>query len=204
MALTRLLSVGATTALIVIALSTLSNPVELCAGQAQAAPDTGGPQILDFKFFETQVEPIFLEKRPGHARCYVCHGLSGAVGKARSALKLEELSPGATIWTKEQSRRNFAVISKLVTPGEPLKSRLLLHPLATVAGERFTREASNLHPRTTRTGKSWQLGFKGKRRTGPLARRPTKSSQERWPSCQPQRRFTFTVVLTPSSLLLRL
>jgi hypothetical protein len=134
MALTRLLSVGATTALLAIALSTMSNPVELCAGQAQAAPDTEGPQTLDFEFFEKHVEPIFLEKRPGHARCYVCHGLSGAVGKARSGLKLEELSPGATFWTEEQSRRNFAVISKLVTPGEPLKSRLLLHPLATVAG----------------------------------------------------------------------
>ena len=28
---------------------------------------------LDYEFFKTKVEPIFLEKREGHTRCYVCH-----------------------------------------------------------------------------------------------------------------------------------
>ena len=44
------------------------------------------------------------------------------------------LSTGAKMWTEEQSRHNFEAVSKLVTPGEPLKSRLLLQPLATEAG----------------------------------------------------------------------
>jgi len=29
---------------------------------------------LDFDVFKTRVEPIFLEKRPGHARCYAYAG----------------------------------------------------------------------------------------------------------------------------------
>jgi hypothetical protein len=28
---------------------------------------------LDYDFFKTKVEPIFLKKREGHTRCYVCH-----------------------------------------------------------------------------------------------------------------------------------
>ncbi len=28
---------------------------------------------LDFQFYKAKVEPIFLQKRPGHTRCYVCH-----------------------------------------------------------------------------------------------------------------------------------
>ena len=29
--------------------------------------------VLDFEFFRAQVQPIFLEKRPGYTRCVVCH-----------------------------------------------------------------------------------------------------------------------------------
>jgi hypothetical protein len=50
---------------------------------------------------------------------------------------LEKLSPGNTFWTEEQSRRNFEVVSLLVTPGEPLSSRLLMHPLSPDAGGDF-------------------------------------------------------------------
>src|SRR6202030_4225725 len=41
---------------------------------------------------------------------------------------------GNSSWTLEQSRKNFEVVLQLTTPGEPLKSRLLLHPLAPEAG----------------------------------------------------------------------
>lgn len=88
----------------------------------------GDSPTLDYEFFKTRVEPIFLKRRPGHARCYVCHE------EANHALKLVKLSPGATNWTEEQSRRNFEVVSQLVTAGEPLNSMLLLHPLAPEAG----------------------------------------------------------------------
>lgn len=82
---------------------------------------------LDVEFFKAQVQPIFLEKRQGYTRCVVCHS-------AGNVVFLQPLSPGATTWNDEQSRLNFAAVSKLVTPGEPLKSRLLLHPLEPAAG----------------------------------------------------------------------
>src|SRR5262249_50280358 len=71
---------------------------------------------------------IFLKKRAGHARCYVCHADSN------NAFKLVPLSPGAKAWDEEQSRRNFATVSTLVTVGDPDASRLLQHPLAPEAG----------------------------------------------------------------------
>jgi hypothetical protein len=86
-------------------------------------------QSLDYQYFKAQVEPIFLEKRAGHARCYVCHG-----ERSNNAFKLEALAPGAGFWSEEQSRRNFAVVSRLVVPGKPEQSLLLLHPLAPEAG----------------------------------------------------------------------
>ena len=31
-----------------------------------------GPE-LDYQYFKQRVQPIFLKKRPGHARCVTCH-----------------------------------------------------------------------------------------------------------------------------------
>jgi len=83
---------------------------------------------LDYEFFKSRVQPIFLTKRPGHARCYVCHV------ESNNAFHLEKLSPDAHGWTEEQSRRNFETVSRLVNPGDPAASRLLLHPLGPEAG----------------------------------------------------------------------
>ena len=85
-------------------------------------------QSLDFETYRTRVEPIFLKKRPGHARCVVCHEASN------SAFRLQPIPPAGTSWTEEQSRKNFESVSHLVKPGDPLKSKLLLHPLAPDAG----------------------------------------------------------------------
>ncbi len=87
---------------------------------------------LDFEYYRTRVEPIFLKKRPGHSRCVVCHAASN------NAFRLQPLPAGSTNWTEEQSRSNFEMASRLVTPGDPSTSRLLLHPLAAEAGgDRF-------------------------------------------------------------------
>jgi hypothetical protein len=94
----------------------------------QAAPAFAADQILDYEFFKTRVEPIFLKKRPEHVRCYVCHSEDNRV------FRLEKLSDGSKFWTEEQSRRNFEVVSHLVVPGDPANSRLLLQPLAPEAG----------------------------------------------------------------------
>jgi hypothetical protein len=98
----------------------------LQVGMANPAPRS--TPTLDYGFYIKRVEPIFLEKRPGHTRCYVCHA------ETNSAFRLQKLSPGATFWSEEQSRENFEMISALVNPGDPATSRLLLHPLAPEAG----------------------------------------------------------------------
>ena len=86
---------------------------------------------LDFEFFKTRVAPIFLKNRSKeHARCYVCHqNMSGA-----SYQYLEKLPEGASFWTDEQLRRIFQNVSRLVTPGNPNASRIVMHPLAPEAG----------------------------------------------------------------------
>jgi hypothetical protein len=82
---------------------------------------------LNYEFFKAKVEPIFLAKRPGHTRCVVCHTINNA------PLHLVPLSPGASTWNEEQSRRNFQLVQKVVVPGYD-GSKLLTHPLAEQAG----------------------------------------------------------------------
>jgi hypothetical protein len=81
---------------------------------------------LSYEFFRDRVQPIFLAKRPGHARCIECHD--------NQTPRIQELSPGATTWTEEQSRKNFDTWKQLVVPGDPAASRMLMHPLAAEAG----------------------------------------------------------------------
>ena len=94
----------------------------------QAAPALAADKTLDYGFFKTRVEPIFLKKRPDHVRCYVCHS------ESTNAFKLEKLAAGSKFWTEEQSRQNFEVASKLVVPGNTDASQLLRQPLAVQAG----------------------------------------------------------------------
>jgi hypothetical protein len=108
----------------------LLQPAASFAAEPSSAPAPA--PALDFTYYSTRVEPLFLKKRAGHARCVVCHAGS------TNALHLEPLTPGSSTWTAEQSRRNFETVSRLVTPGDPASSRLLLHPLAaTAGGDRF-------------------------------------------------------------------
>jgi hypothetical protein len=83
---------------------------------------------LEYDFFKTRVQPIFLKKRDGHERCALCHA------GANNALHLAPLSPGATAWDDEQTRANFVAVSALVNRADPANSRLLIHPLAPEAG----------------------------------------------------------------------
>ena len=39
----------------------------------QTAVPLAVAQSLDYEYYRTRVEPIFLNKRPTHARCVVCH-----------------------------------------------------------------------------------------------------------------------------------
>ena len=96
------------------------------ARPAPPAQQAGDPPsaALDFETYRTRIEPIFLKQREGGMRCYDCHST------LNTRLRLEPLSAENSSWTADQSRKNFEVVLQLTTPGEPLKSRLLLHPLA--------------------------------------------------------------------------
>ena len=103
----------------------------LVVAPQQPAARQGGsaaPAVLDYEVFKTQVQPILLSPRKGNARCSACHARGGGNSY------LEPLPPGITTYTEEQTRRNFERVLRLVTPGEPLKSLLLVNPLAQEAG----------------------------------------------------------------------
>jgi len=104
---------GLAIALAVILLATVASTAEVA---------------LDYDFYKSRVEPIFLKKRPGHGRCYVCHV------EGNNAFRLQKLSPRSKSWSEEQSKSNFQIVAALIVAGDPDKSRLLLQPLAPEAG----------------------------------------------------------------------
>lgn len=96
------------------------------AAPAAAAPTTA-TSALDFDVFKASVQPIFSRKRAGLARCFVCHSTG-------TNFRMQPLPPGSTSWSEEASRRNFEAVQRVVVPGDPLSSRLLMQPLASEAG----------------------------------------------------------------------
>jgi len=109
----------------------MTTPTRLAIVTAVLASFAAGnvaAQSLDFATYRSKVEPIFLKKRAGHARCVVCHSGGG------NAFRLQPLAPGATAWTEEQSRQNFETVSKLERAANLMSSPILKHPLAEDAG----------------------------------------------------------------------
>ncbi len=98
------------------------------AAAIAAASSMAAAQSLDFNVYRTRVEPIFSKPREGHARCVVCHA------DQNHAFRLQAWGQQTKAFSEEQSRLNFQMISKLVTPGSPERSILLIHPLAKEAG----------------------------------------------------------------------
>jgi hypothetical protein len=82
---------------------------------------------LDYEFFKTRVQPVFLLKREGHGRCYVCHSNNNA------RFHLVTLSAGATTWNEAQSKQNFELIKRVAVPGS-IDSPIVMHPLDEKAG----------------------------------------------------------------------
>ncbi len=110
---------------------------------------TSADSSLDFNVYRTRIELIFLKRRQQDIRCYDCHSVMN------TRLKLQPLSSGASSWTEEQSKLNFEVVSKLVTSHQPMKSRLLLHPLAPEAGGDPTHTGGKFW--TTPNDPEWQM-----------------------------------------------
>jgi hypothetical protein len=89
----------------------------------------GAAAPLDYEFYKAKVQPIFLEKRPGHAPCVMCHAESNTM------LRLEKLPDGQSTWTEDQTRKNFDTVSKIVQAvDDPMTAKILTHPLAPEAG----------------------------------------------------------------------
>jgi hypothetical protein len=93
---------------------------------------------LDYEYFKTKVQPVFLKKRPGHARCVACH-----IGA--TPMNLTPMTKGSTSWTEEETKKNFAAVQKVAFAGNA-KSMLLIHPLEESAGGDFYHSG----------GKHWQ------------------------------------------------
>jgi hypothetical protein len=136
----------------ITALLTLLSLAGLGSQQPAAAPASSAS--LDFDFFKTRVQPIFVAKRPGHARCIACHG-SG------TPLRLQPPSAGSTTWSEEESRKNFEAVRRVVVPGN-VNSRLLMHPLDEKAGGDFYHSGgkhwSSQNEPEWQTLKAWVLG----------------------------------------------
>ena len=91
---------------------------------------------LDFEYFMNEVQPIFLAKRDGNVRCIQCHVRA-------SGFRLQPLEDDTFFWNTEQSRMNYAMARAFSVPGaDPLKSRLLTHPLATPDAQKPRRGGS--------------------------------------------------------------
>lgn len=111
----------------------------LAAGAASGAQSPDKPASgLDFATFRDRVQPLFLNKKAGLARCYVCHSQG-------TPFRLVRFAEGQKSWTEEDSRKNFEAVQRLVVAGKPDASRLLLMPLAHEAG------GTEFHP----GGKRW-------------------------------------------------
>ena len=111
---------------VAVPVATAETPPWVARARQSAAAPAVAPAV-DFEAFRTEVQPIFLAKRKGLARCYVCHSQG-------TPFRLQTLSPGRSSWNEEESRRNFEAVQRLVVPGNPLASRLLTMPLAHDAG----------------------------------------------------------------------
>ena len=124
----------------------LSFALSALAAAQQPAPSASTSASLDYDVFKAKIQPIFLAKRPGHARCIACHG-SG------TPLRLQPLQPGASTWNEEESRKNFEAVRRVAVPGNP-NSKLLLHPLAEDAGGDFFHNGGKHW--TSQNDQEWQ------------------------------------------------
>jgi YVTN family beta-propeller protein len=129
--------------------------MRVSANETSSAPtqnqqsNSSSSSSLDFKTYRVQIEPIFLKMRKGNIRCYDCHSVMN------TRLKLQPLTAGDSTWSEEQSRQNFEVVSRLATANEPMRSRLLLHPLAPEAGGDPTHTGGKFW--TSQNDPEWQM-----------------------------------------------
>jgi len=93
--------------------------VSNATGSPDRSPDSPS---LDFEFFRACVQPILVNPLPDSLACTSCHS-EGA------AAFVSSIPEGRRFWNEEESRSNYQVVSRLIAPGYPTQSRLLMHPL---------------------------------------------------------------------------
>ena len=113
---------------------------------------------VDFEFFRSCVQSVFANPREGQLSCSRCHS-SGLRGFAPA--------PGrGDLWSDEEAQRAYQLISRVITPGNPEKSRFLLKPLHPDGGGSYTHNG----PRRwqSRDDPEWQMlaGWVRGERTG--------------------------------------
>ena len=113
-------------------------------GEARQQP---AASALDYEYFKKNVQPVFLKKRPGHARCVACH-----IGA--TPMNLTPLAKGSATWTEEATKKNFAAVQKVAFAGNS-KSMLLLHPPDEKAGGDFYHRGGKHW--TSQSDPEWQL-----------------------------------------------
>ena len=118
----------------------------VCADAQSARPASAAAAPLDYEFFKVRVQPIFLAKRPGHARCISCHTMRMP--------QLQPLAPGGKTWDEAASRKNFESIQRVAKAGN-LKSPLLVHPLEESAGGDFYHSGGKHF--TSQNDPEWQM-----------------------------------------------
>ena len=115
----------------------------LPAGRYVPAPE---PPV-DFAFFRSCVQKVFVTPREGHIACTNCHA-GGLVGFAPPA-------QNGKVWSDEEARRAFQSIARVIIPGNPEQSRFLLKPLHPDGGGTYTHNG----PRRwqSRNDPEWQM-----------------------------------------------
>jgi len=78
--------------LLVTVLLSVVFPGAETSGEPAAQQGSTTP-TLDYDFYKARVEPLFLEKRPGHARCVTCHAGS-------ATLRLQRFAEGSRSWSE--------------------------------------------------------------------------------------------------------
>ena len=96
------------------------------AGQSGAL-SLASREPFDYDFYRDEVEPIFVRKRIGIARCVVCHS-------TRTRFRLQPLPADGEGWTAEQSQRNLSVTRRMIRPNDLMASPLLTLPLSEKSG----------------------------------------------------------------------
>ena len=117
-----------------------------CSAAGPSATGRAAPAAssLDYEFFKTRVQPIFLAKRPGHARCITCHE-SGQPRLAALSGRRDDLDRGAVaaelrrVAARGRSRRSEREPAADASAGESRRAAIRSMPAASTGSRSRSR-----------------------------------------------------------------